>query len=178
MNYYSSLKLYNFPLHFHIIIFSCYWLDWILLWFSLKLLVQIFIKRKTKKKGKAKKMFKKTHRKFLKVVVRRCYSKKVFQKICCSLFLIRLLVFRPAYPKKGTQFYPNLFLFSLIDIMDFSIYRGETQRCTLSLRQFFATGSPLKMMKNTFYFTLKALFVLKIPNFWSCRRMTCFKRWG
>ena len=30
------------------------------------------------------------------------------------------------------------------------------------LRQFLATESPLKMMKNPFYFTLKALFVLKI----------------
>ena len=30
------------------------------------------------------------------------------------------------------------------------------------LRQFFATESPLKIMKNAFYVTLKALFVLKI----------------
>ena len=37
---------------------------------------------------------------------------------------------------------------------------------TLSgLRQFFATESPLKMMKNTFYLTSKALFILKIFNF-------------
>ena len=35
------------------------------------------------------------------------------------------------------------------------------------LRQFLATESPLKMMKNTFYFTLKALFVLKIIKFLS-----------
>ena len=35
------------------------------------------------------------------------------------------------------------------------------------LRQFLATESPLKMMKNTFYFTLKALFVLKIFKFLS-----------
>ena len=33
------------------------------------------------------------------------------------------------------------------------------------LRQFLATESPLKMMKNAFYFTLKALFVLKIFKF-------------
>ena len=33
------------------------------------------------------------------------------------------------------------------------------------LRQFFATESPLKIMKNAFYFTLKSLFVLKIFNF-------------
>ena len=30
------------------------------------------------------------------------------------------------------------------------------------LRQFWATESPLKMIKNAFYFTSKALFVLKI----------------
>ena len=30
------------------------------------------------------------------------------------------------------------------------------------LRQVLATGSPLEMMKNAFYFTLKALFFLKI----------------
>ena len=33
------------------------------------------------------------------------------------------------------------------------------------LRQFMAIESPLKMMKNAFYFTLKALFVLKIFKF-------------
>ena len=35
-----------------------------------------------------------------------------------------------------------------------------------------AAESPLKMMKNAFYFTLKALFVLKVfkfaLTFWSC----------
>ena len=35
------------------------------------------------------------------------------------------------------------------------------------LRQLLATGSPLKMMKNAFYFTSKALFVLKIFKFLS-----------
>ena len=33
------------------------------------------------------------------------------------------------------------------------------------LRQFLATGSRLKMMKNAFYFTLKALIVLKMFKF-------------
>ena len=33
------------------------------------------------------------------------------------------------------------------------------------LRQFLATESLLKVMKNVFYFTLKALFVLKIFRF-------------
>ena len=35
------------------------------------------------------------------------------------------------------------------------------------LRQFLVTESSLKMMKNTFHFTSKALFVLKIFNFLS-----------
>ena len=35
------------------------------------------------------------------------------------------------------------------------------------LRQFLATECPLKMIKNAFYFTLKALFVLKIFKFLS-----------
>ena len=35
-----------------------------------------------------------------------------------------------------------------------------------SLRQFLETESPLKMMKNVFYFTLKALLVLMIFKFW------------
>ena len=35
------------------------------------------------------------------------------------------------------------------------------------LRQFLATESPIKMMKNTFYFTSKALFVLKKLKFLS-----------
>ena len=35
------------------------------------------------------------------------------------------------------------------------------------LRQFLAAESPLKMMKNAFYFTSKALFVLKIFKFLS-----------
>ena len=33
------------------------------------------------------------------------------------------------------------------------------------LRQFVAAESPFKMIKNTFYFTSKALFVLKILKF-------------
>ena len=35
------------------------------------------------------------------------------------------------------------------------------------LRRFLATESPLKMMKNAFYFTSKALFALKIFKFLS-----------
>ena len=38
------------------------------------------------------------------------------------------------------------------------------------LTQFFTTENPLEMMKNAFYYTLKALFVLKIFKFWSWRK--------
>ena len=38
-------------------------------------------------------------------------------------------------------------------------FQNNNFKCALpGLRQFFATESPLKMMKNTFYFTSKALF--------------------
>ena len=42
---------------------------------------------------------------------------------------------------------------------------------TLSgLRQLLTTERPLKMMKNVFYFTSKAIFVLKIFKFLSCTK--------
>ena len=44
-----------------------------------------------------------------------------------------------------------------------SIFKGVLS----GLRQFLATESPLKMMKNIFYFTSKALCVLKIFKFLS-----------
>ena len=43
----------------------------------------------------------------------------------------------------------------------------ELKGALLSLRQFLATKSPFKMMKNVFYFTLKALFVLTMFKFLS-----------
>ena len=44
----------------------------------------------------------------------------------------------------------------------------EKIKGTLSgLRQFLVIESPLKMMKNAFYFTSKAFFVLKISKFLS-----------
>ena len=43
---------------------------------------------------------------------------------------------------------------------------GDLHRSALSgLRQFLATESPLKIMKHAFYFTLKAVSVLKILSF-------------
>ena len=48
------------------------------------------------------------------------------------------------------------------------IFSRKKMKGALSgLRQFLPTESPLKMMKNAFYFTSKALFVLKIFKFLS-----------
>ena len=42
---------------------------------------------------------------------------------------------------------------------------GTIKGALSGLRQFLATERPLKIMENAFYFTLKALFVLKIFRF-------------
>ena len=47
--------------------------------------------------------------------------------------------------------------------LKFLFIKGTLSR----LRQFLTTESPLKMMKNAFYFTSKAVFVLKIFKFLS-----------
>ena len=46
----------------------------------------------------------------------------------------------------------------LIILAIYKVFKGALS----GLRPFFANESPLKMMKNAFYFTLKALSVLKI----------------
>ena len=46
------------------------------------------------------------------------------------------------------------------------------------LRYFLATKTPLKMMKNAFYFTLKALFVLNIFKFKSDRKTSWLEKLG
>ena len=46
-------------------------------------------------------------------------------------------------------------------MQDITIFTGELS----GLSQFLATKSSLKMIKNDFYFTLKALFVLKTIKF-------------
>ena len=49
------------------------------------------------------------------------------------------------------------------DIEEFS---SLTLKCLLlGMKQFLATESPFKIMKNALYFTLKALFVLEIFKF-------------
>ena len=49
----------------------------------------------------------------------------------------------------------------------FYYYDTELKGALSGLRQFLTTENPLKMMKNAFYFTSKALFVLKIFKFLS-----------
>ena len=44
---------------------------------------------------------------------------------------------------------------------------GSIEDALSGLGQLLATKSPLKMVKNAFYFTLKALFVVKIFKFLS-----------
>ena len=43
----------------------------------------------------------------------------------------------------------------------------ELKGALSGLRKFLLVESPLKMMKNAFYFSLKALFILKIFKFLS-----------
>ena len=45
------------------------------------------------------------------------------------------------------------------------LFRLDFKGLLSGLRQFLTTESPLKMMKNAFYFMLKAFFVLKIFTF-------------
>ena len=55
----------------------------------------------------------------------------------------------------------TLFIHSNKLFCDFVTFKGALS----DLRQLLATKSPLKMMKKALYFTLKALFVLKIFKF-------------
>ena len=61
-------------------------------------------------------------------------------------------------------------LFAYIE--DFFSFKGALS----GLIQFLATESPLKMAKNAFYFTSKALFVLKILKFLSWL-FGCVAKW-
>ena len=79
---------------------------------------------------------------------------------------------------KAAQFlnFVHLMLFKLIfrsnTCQTLSFFKGALS----DLRQFLATESLLKMMKNAFYFTLKAFFLLKkfkflsVLTFWSSRK--------
>ena len=57
--------------------------------------------------------------------------------------------------------------FQKLSVPENKEYKFDFKGALSGLRQFLATESPLKMMKNAFYFTSKALFVLKIFKFLS-----------
>ena len=55
----------------------------------------------------------------------------------------------------------------IMRLFTFTPFTTTREGAISGLRQFLATESPLKMMKSALYFTLKALFVLKIFKFLS-----------
>ena len=61
----------------------------------------------------------------------------------------------------------NRIIFIIICIIKINIIKIYMKGALSGLRQFLATKSPLKMMKNAFYFTSKTPFVLKIFKFFS-----------
>ena len=56
-------------------------------------------------------------------------------------------------------------LFSTKKVHHISSFGPCDVKTLSSLRQFLAIESPLKMMRNAFYFTLKAVFILEIFQF-------------
>ena len=57
----------------------------------------------------------------------------------------------------------------MVDLKSYIInqYKSKVKGAISGLRRFLGTESLLKMIKNAFYFTLKALLVLKIFRFLS-----------
>ena len=75
------------------------------------------------------------------------------------------------------EFKPSIFHSETFFLIEYSFrffLKPKMLKSALSgLRQFLAIERPLKMMKNAFYITSKALFVLKIfkyLTFWSCSK--------
>ena len=56
----------------------------------------------------------------------------------------------------------NRIIFIIICMIKINIIKIYMKGALSGLRQFLATKSPLKMMKNAFYLTSKVLFVLKM----------------
>ena len=80
-----------------------------------------------------------------------------------------------------TCFFCLFWAFSLMSYLQNLKYLFKGAPSGLSLRQFFATESSLKMMKNASHFTLKALFALMVFkffvfSFWSYRKTAWLER--
>ena len=92
---------------------------------------------------------------------------QLLEKQILSKDLARLTLFKPIKPISHSFACSEIWRlygwkFSLKQIIDI-LFKGPL----LGLRRFLATESPLKVMKNTFYFMLKVHFVLKIFKFLS-----------
>ena len=105
-------------------------------------------------------------------VTKNCHNKKVRYKFDCYIFLHSFisdhitidndLLWKMQVKTKRHWCTNNM-------KMENNEFRKVRIKDSLSgLIQFWATESPLKMMKNAFYFTSKALFVLKIFKFLFC----------
>ena len=126
------------------------------------------------------------------------YAKLVVKKISCFLFcqyILSILLFANIYYLYYNQLFhfiiyiyiyilfAKCFIHSLCRKLwnTTEIFVRLKNKGALCLKQFLATESPLKMMKNAFYFTLKSLFVLKIfkflswLSFWPCRKAAWLK---
>ena len=79
-----------------------------------------------------------------------------------SSFTEQELIYVSFLDSKGTL---SVKFLSIEDIKH--AHADELKGTLKGLRQFLITESPLKMMKNAFYFTLKAPFVLKVLKFLS-----------
>ena len=69
---------------------------------------------------------------------------------------------KKTYEKIFTSLLQQTFNFFLQNSEEFSANVRKIKKVLSGLRQFVITKSPLKMMEKDFYFSLKALFVLKI----------------
>ena len=90
-------------------------------------------------------------------------------KIKSLTTLIALFKFTTIKMKPLTTFTPRLY-FTTIKIKSLGTlttlsYFTTIKRAFSSLRQFFSTKSPLRMMKNAFYFTSKALSFSRYLSF-------------
>ena len=100
------------------------------------------------------------------------FSDWISRKIC-SILLWQLVYFHysdsiGSHPSELYKSQVYKILVIGIVIWMFFHHKYHYFKGTLSgLRQFLSTESPLKMMKNGFYFALKAFFVLKIFEFLS-----------
>ena len=86
-----------------------------------------------------------------------------FETILCSV--AREIYLRGYF----TSIFPGIVLYYFTILFYSKTQNFRTNRnikgALSGLRQFMATESPLKVMKNAFYFTSKALFVQKIFQF-------------